>query len=453
MNKYRNAIEKITASDELKKETVKKMEASLAQTRAAASAPGIRRPLIKSRPARYAAIGSMAAVFLFCAIFIPVLIVLTGNPGVTPDPSEKAKQGIFDKILTETPVDVPTDLDGLIASLIAEADDFVDGGLAQNAGGYIHKLSAAGLIISQGNNETNIVSSVAYENFVPVALYISANRLVTAGGIYANGDGGYQKTQIVVYDIADRSSVKEIKRYEVSGSLLTARLSGSRLVLAINYYVGDIGDTGTFLPKIGDTEIDAEKVFIYEGGSVNYRNYIVTASIGLDTADLAYTAHLGLNVYDTVYAAQDALYVCNIDFSDVDYKIVGAHFQQTGVVYTKIYKIGYDTLARKAQGEVDGAVLSRYCLDEFEGDLRAATFVPYRDYLNAAPGQSYTDISYTNVYVLGGDLGKIGSVENIALGEQFRIAQFDKTAGTLIIGESTYALDLSDPKNLVLSKK
>ena len=433
MKEYRNAMEKIKASDELKRQTIEKMEAALAK-KAEASEPEISRPRFNFSRARVAYVG-MAAVFLFCAVFIPVYYALTRSGSDNPGNSALAQE-IIDKIKSDAVPYAPEELGGLMDMMNPESDGDIDdvGGLIKAEGDYTYALSLTGLTVTKAG-QTKPVKRIIYFNYKPEAMYRSGERLITVGGVFEN-------TRIVVYDVSEPSDIKEIKSCEITGRLLTARINEGGLVLAINYYVGS--NSTSYFPKIDSAEIGTDKIRLYEAAAGNYRNYIVTASVNLESLEVVYAAHLGLYGYDTVYATNDSLYVFNIDFSSAAYGELDGFYQQTGIVRTKIYKISLLSLECTAQGVIDGAVINRNCADEYAGNLRVAAFVPFRDFL------SDTDKSYVNVYILDGALRESGKIEKIAEGERLQSAQFNKNAGSIATAANLVRLNLSDPANPVV---
>jgi uncharacterized secreted protein with C-terminal beta-propeller domain len=126
-------------------------------------------------------------------------------------------------------------------------------------------------------------------------------------------------------------------------------------------------------------------------------------------------------------------------------------------------EIEYETF-----GEVTGSVLNQFSMDEDEkGNFRIATTknqtfsLPY--FLNNFKGDGEQLISepeqksraeqnqsYSNLYVLDGDLKTIGAVENLAKGERIYSARFMQNRAYLVTFKQTdplFVIDLKDAKN------
>ncbi len=109
-------------------------------------------------------------------------------------------------------------------------------------------------------------------------------------------------------------------------------------------------------------------------------------------------------------------------------------------------KLDKDKLNYRGSGEVTGHVLNQFSMDEYNGYFRIAT-TKNRNWSNIE--QAASD-SYNNVYVLDGDLKEVGSVKNLAAGEQIYSARFMQGRVYLVTfrqSDPLYAIDLTEPKN------
>ncbi|MDD5039617.1 MAG: beta-propeller domain-containing protein [Patescibacteria group bacterium] len=124
---------------------------------------------------------------------------------------------------------------------------------------------------------------------------------------------------------------------------------------------------------------------------------------------------------------------------------------------TVIHKIALKDgeLEYKGSGEVTGHVLNQFSMDESGDYFRIAT-TKGRSWLSSmvmaedvATVGSDSD-SYSNVYVLDKNLKVVGSVEELAKGEQIYSARFMQNRVYLVTFRQTdplFAIDLQDPKN------
>lgn len=117
---------------------------------------------------------------------------------------------------------------------------------------------------------------------------------------------------------------------------------------------------------------------------------------------------------------------------------------------TGIVKIGLEEFEIKAHGEVPGAPLNQFSLDEREGYLRIATTIEPPLWMF---GLGSTE-SANDVYVLDGSLEIVGSVRDLGKTERIYSVRFIDAKGYVVTFRETdpfYVLDLSDPKEPKLS--
>jgi len=111
---------------------------------------------------------------------------------------------------------------------------------------------------------------------------------------------------------------------------------------------------------------------------------------------------------------------------------------------TQIHKLSLDGFVETAEGSVPGHVLNQFSMDEAGSYFRVATTVPQVWGWN---GQG-TAPSYNNMYVLDSALKTVGSVENIAPGEQIYSVRFMGNRAYMVTFRQIdpfFVLDLSDP--------
>jgi uncharacterized secreted protein with C-terminal beta-propeller domain len=118
---------------------------------------------------------------------------------------------------------------------------------------------------------------------------------------------------------------------------------------------------------------------------------------------------------------------------------------------TGVVKIGAENLDIQAAGTVPGKLLNQFSMDEYKGDLRAATTVGQNFFgWSFGFGSGAASETANDVYILGDDLKIEGSVVDLGKGEQIYSVRFIADKGYVVTFRQVdpfYVLDLSDPMN------
>lgn len=403
-------------------------------------------------------------------------------------------------------------LGGLFGGLPAATPDTAEGtgGAGDNGASYsttntqeegvdesdMMKLNDTHLFIARGQT-VRIVKATPPEELAEVgqidvgvaieSFYLVDAKLIVLGqkydaGMY--GPGGpeimiwppfYAKSSVVVaeVDVANPAKPKITRQTELDGSLVASRLTGGNLYLVLTI-VPDLPANPSrlnilamtaeeILPKVrrGDaTEpmLGWQDYFRPASGD----GYYTTAVVTLDAADIehvlgsvAIMANAG-----TVYASTEALYTTDSDYDAQN------NYRET----TRIHKFEYDPQSGATyvgSGKVPGRLLNQFSLGENAGYLRVATHVDNWEFFGFggvimedgvavadAPARSQTrnvNEPYNAVYVLkavGDKLEVVGSLEDIAPGEQLYSARFLGDRGFLVTFlriDPLFVLDLSTP--------
>ncbi len=116
---------------------------------------------------------------------------------------------------------------------------------------------------------------------------------------------------------------------------------------------------------------------------------------------------------------------------------------------TVIHKIEIDNgnLKYKTFGEVAGAVLNQFSMDESDGYFRIATT---KNRTWSQFGDADLAESYSNIYVLDNDMKVVGKAEELAKGERIYSVRFMQNRAYMVTFKQTdplFAIDLSNPSN------
>ncbi|MDD5489903.1 MAG: beta-propeller domain-containing protein [Candidatus Moranbacteria bacterium] len=116
---------------------------------------------------------------------------------------------------------------------------------------------------------------------------------------------------------------------------------------------------------------------------------------------------------------------------------------------TGIVKISADNLNVDTIGTVPGKLLNQFSLDEYKGDLRAATTVG-QNFFGWGFSPARANETANDVYILGDNMKIEGSVIDLGKGEQIYSVRFIEDKGYVVTFKQVdpfFVLDLSDPMN------
>jgi uncharacterized secreted protein with C-terminal beta-propeller domain len=324
------------------------------------------------------------------------------------------------------------------------------------------------------------------------SMYLSDSRLIVLGfdDTYRLLDGAeimiwppyYPRATLTVLtvDVSHPTAPAISGQVELDGALVSSRMIEQRLILVLTI-APDLPEQPTVF-NIADMQLDDILPTLRVGGSEQtmvpwtgfYRpgspdGYLTTAVITLDTTDIERVIDSVAVMADagTIYVSQNALYLTDSDYDASD------NYREMTVIHKLAFgEDGRTEVAGSAR--VPGRLLNQFSLGEYEGFLRVATHVtdwgffgggwvddvavavaeaPAGSAGQAVPAQQrQASGPYNAVYVLGdggeGGLELIGSIEDIAPGEDIRSARFLGDTGYVVTFrqiDPLFVLDLSDP--------
>ncbi|MBS2019023.1 MAG: beta-propeller domain-containing protein [Deltaproteobacteria bacterium] len=296
------------------------------------------------------------------------------------------------------------------------------------------------------------------------------------------GDGS--TTKIVVLDIANREEPKVIREIELSGSLMAARRIGKAVhtVVADNdgqsalyeTWPSDLDMCGTdekiVRAKFAKLKAENERKLrlrasafptLRENGSTTSmcngllrtamhdgNAFTSVVSFDLDDVKRAPTTTTLQSRPGAVFASADALYLSVVH----DRRGAQAAGGRWYSFYPSVdeaseihkFKIGSDARTTKylGSGVVPGHVLNQFAMDEWYGYLRVATT------RGRVPDPNVSSAVSVLTEGAGGNLVRVGAVENIAPGEDIRAVRFDDDRGYVVTFKKTdplFVLDLFQP--------
>lgn len=254
-------------------------------------------------------------------------------------------------------------------------------------------------------------------------------------------------TKVVVLDISDTEEIDVFRElYYDSTYLASSRMIDGHLYLVMNnhlYYYDEDGFIPKYMDSVVGTELmnlPANRIYFMPNDGENFSYLILSSFDVTDDLEASVKAYLG-STYQ-IYMSENNLYTTVYKYTYDE--IEGTYDNQTFILR---FELENNQLAYKAIGEISGAPLNQFSMDEYEGVFRIAV----TDYEYSSKGfvitntmfllDATTDDEMTEISVLGG-LGKPG--ERIY---SVRYSGVNAYVVTFVNTDPLYKLDLSDPEN------
>ena len=330
---------------------------------------------------------------------------------------------------------------------------------------YLVSFQTIYIIRAYPPSSSEIISTVSFENYSVSNIFINDDYLIVFGTPYEMSVYLYEEkmigsaiapsyyepsTSIKIYDLSVISNPIEIKTIEMNGYYFNARMIGDFV------YVISIQNNYNIYPLLEKNEsyaiptitIDNEthKVpatdiyYIDSPEAIQTTTHI--ASIDLSDMTLKQKTFL-LGSSQSLYVSIDNIYLVSMHY-------VFQPFLRTSLSLSDneqmmiIHKISVDgsDITYDGKAEVPGRILNQFSMDEYDGFFRIAT----------TTGNNWEEGKQTsnNVYIFDENLEQVGSIENIAPGEEIYSARFMDEKAYLVTFKKIdpfFTIDLSDPYN------
>ena len=317
-------------------------------------------------------------------------------------------------------------------------------------------------------------------------------------------------TNIILYDISSKTTPMQVREIQIEGYYSTARMIEDYIYVITTYNEYEpvlYGESeSSYVPKIRvdniDEPIGLSNIYYVDSPDTSKT---LTNIVSVNIQDVSADVHSEIFILgnpSAIYVSLDSIYLTSV-FSNFEYallneiindyvlpvlpieaenelKIVDSlsleDYQKSTVTdwiiqnyleslddtqkqeiarqivmqyeKTTIHKIRVDNgiITYDAQGTVPGYIKNQFSMSEYQGNLRVATTV------NGWMMKSYVSSidSYNNVYVLNESLDTIGTIENIAEGEEIYSVRFIDAICYLVTYEQIdpfFVIDIEDPKN------
>ncbi len=306
--------------------------------------------------------------------------------------------------------------------------------------GYMYVLSNDTLYIltAYPPTQAQVLAKIKFADIYPIGIFVSGDRLAVLGSQYSFPvltfpfyDRFYVadiKTYVRIYDIHDRSDPVLIKDLALTGSYFNSRMIGDYMYFVASKPAYTVNDA-IFLPEIvmngRATEI-APTDIRYFNGTEEYYQYTTFVAMNIQNTTEAptYLTTL-LGGTSNMYASQENMYVTFQEwYWGGNTTICRIHLQANNMTI-------------EASGKIPGQERNQYSMDEYGDYFRMQT-------------STWSNGSQTNVYVLDMNLTLVGSLENLAPGENFHSARFMGNRCYLVTFKKTdplFVIDLSNATN------
>lgn len=238
---------------------------------------------------------------------------------------------------------------------------------------------------------------------------------------------GAPSTDILIYDLTDRSAPTLDRNVTVNGSYFNSRMIGDYVYVILTQPAA-IQDDDVVLPVIVDDDhVEAVAAIDIYYSNVSDYYYAFTDLLAINTQDPEEEV-----VHETILTGSASqLYMSPSNLYIASFASFGAE------ATTTIHKIHIDggAITYSATGNVSGYVLNQFSMDEHQEYFRVATTV-------------HDDTTHTNLYVLDSSLQIVGVLDGIAPGENLHSARFMGDKCYLVTFKKVdplFVIDLTEP--------
>ncbi len=371
--------------------------------------------------------------------------------------ADKAYENVADSAPTEFAGDqnqstgtasINSQNDGTFGKTNTQVSGVDEADVVKNDGNYLYivreeKLSIVDAKTMKLASQTEFKGSSDKYKIHISEIYVNGDRLVATGYEYEEGDmGEYHYSCIngsfrynvknsiaLVYDISDRTNIKEVRRVTQDGDILSTRMIGSYLYTATSYSPNlSENKKAEYTPEVDGAKLTSDDVYV-QGKDKGNTTYIVLS--GFDTADKnseVSKVSVLANGY-IVYCSKDTFYVASDSYDE-------KNDRNTTTVHA--FSLDGGTVAYRNSGTVPGSLDDQYMMDQNGDYFRIAT----NDY------NYKTDFDTSSLYVLDKNMNVIGKLEDIAKDEQIKSVRFMGNTAYVVTFRNTdplFAIDLSKP--------
>ncbi len=327
---------------------------------------------------------------------------------------------------------------------------------------YIYYVKGNKIVIVDAHKaeDSSKIAEIRYEEekFSPSEIYVNKNRLV----VISEGDN-YKtstitnrdistignKTLILIYDISNKNTPKEIRRIEVDGEYLSSRMIENNIYFATSKYINiseilnknetEI-DEQNYKPKYKDTVIsETTKCIEYDDvycfNQIDTTNYLIVAGLNIEeNKEVEIQTFLGAGEY--IYSSEKNMYIAktNVVYEKGKFKSANTHILK--------FALNNGSIIFQTEVAVEGQINNQFSMDENGEYFRIATTTG--DTLRINENTS------NNIFVLNNKLEVIGKVTGFGKEEKIYSVRYTEDKAYVVTYKRTdplFVIDLSVPSN------
>ncbi len=248
-------------------------------------------------------------------------------------------------------------------------------------------------------------------------------------------ESGKMTMELLTYDISDRNSAKLLGKVEQDGTYYDSRKAGDYIYLFSEKWlnVGSENAKDGVVPLINGEKVNSDCIYIHD----NFNREMIISSVNVNEPEQTVDEMVLMDSYAQIYVSTSAIYLYQQNYEWNEYNSFSDG--GSGNSYTDIAKFSYHDgkMNGVGAGTVRGTIEDVFAISEADGVLRVLT-------TEWKPGASENQL-----YLLDKNLKELGSLKNIAVGEEIYAARYIGNIAYFITYHNTdplFAVDISDPK-------
>ncbi|MCI8700546.1 MAG: hypothetical protein HFJ47_04320 [Clostridia bacterium] len=326
---------------------------------------------------------------------------------------------------------------------------------------YIYYVTGNRIVIVDAHKaqDSSKIAEINYEEeFSPSEIYVNKNKLVVVseGNDYKTStminreiSSIKNKTIILIYDISNKNTPKEIRRIEVDGEYLSSRMIENNIYFATSKYINTSEilneteaeiDEQNYKPKYKDTVISKETKCIeyddvYCFNQIDTTNYLIVAGLNIEeNKEVEIQTFLGAGEY--IYSSEKNMYIAktNVVYEKGIFKSANTHILK--------FALSNGSIIFQTEVAVEGQINNQFSMDENGEYFRIAT--------TTGDTWKIDENTSNNIFVLNNKLEEIGKVTGFGKEEKIYSVRYTEDKAYVVTYKRTdplFVIDLSVPSN------